>query len=178
MGMSYFVLTEDESSDTVNFTRELSDFFQGRFGYEDDSQVVQIEKLLNIDFELFYKINDPDEARTPIFINGHDLLNVINEFITKLESNSTIFSKVRMQEITDDRNIRMAQLQKEFMAAASAKDFEKTMALTKELSDFNKLPADTGYLKSGRLTKDLDEVRQGIEALLKQGKSKLKLYYM
>ncbi|WP_196888134.1 hypothetical protein [Aureivirga sp. CE67] len=124
MGMYYFFETNNNYKSEKQFPYVLSYFFEQIGGYDDKSVIVQLEKILEIDFSIFQNtyFDDADfefdefldeETRKSIensknvnWIKIEEIQNVVLEFIEKSKIAKDYFSKVIFSTDEDDEKLR------------------------------------------------------------------------
>lgn len=187
MGMDYYIITSPELMDDSDFPEGLSYFFEQIGGYDKYSMVSQLEKILTIDLSLFQNIDhsqECDDTTDPVWQNIQSVIEKIVEFKTSLNSNADYAYKVkfnsehphsRLKKIADERR-KSGTLKSEFEV------LDEIMNGNIDPNDFGdenrNYPPDTGYLREGRLMKDLDELEMTLKALKTNGIDKIKFLYL
>jgi hypothetical protein len=175
MGMRYLIKPDKHTSCEGQFPLELSFFFEQMDGYGDKSEVAQVAALLNTDLSGFkrrhYGTSTVDEE-VRMWEDVDSFTELISSFITKLILKPDYYKSVRY-------NVNQRK-QDEQLVTLGISDSGKFLELLEEfqsLPDYG-YPSDYGYLSSGRILKDLADLKNLLLCYKKNGVKKVKVYFM
>lgn len=173
--MRYLIKPDKHTNCEGHFPLELSFFFEQMNGYGDKSEVAQVAGLLNIDVSAFkqhqYGTSSVDEE-VNMWEDVDAFTGQISSFITKLILEPDYFRSVRY-------NVNQRK-QDEQLVTLGISDSGKFLELLEEFQaqpDYG-YPSDYGYLSSGRILKDLTDLKNLLVCYKKNGVKKVKVYFM
>jgi hypothetical protein len=175
MGMSYSIVPDKQTTCKDEFGNGLSFFFEQIGGYGDNAEVEQTSKILDIDLSIFQDIDYDPEDKDELERHWHNLdtfTSIVDTFILKIETYPDFHKKVI-------HNPNKQQQDDQISKIIYMEDMRKATRLLEELEKkpFYYFPPDYGYLKEGRLLKDLKSLRKTLECYKKSGVSKVRLEY-
>jgi hypothetical protein len=176
MGMSYILITDKETTCTGRFPYQLGYFFEAIGGYGEKSEVVQVSQLLNVDLNTFqhYDYGEDDPAIEKTFwkdVSHYE--QVIHTLIDSINAHP-------------DYHIHLKYDPKPWPGVVHSLDSIKpgdTDRLKKVLADYEQnpaslYPADSGYLREGRILNDLNDLLKTLNCFRSQGVKQIKLLYI
>lgn len=175
MGMRYLLKPDKHTSCEGQFPYELSFFFEQMSGYGNKSEAIQVSELLDIDFSVFegaQKAIESIEEEINMWKDIEDFTDLVTTLLTKLILKPDYHTYIRHNE-----NQRR---QDEQLVTLGIKDSSKFLELLEKFQaepDYG-YPSDYGYLSSGRIMKDLSDLKNLLHCYKKNGVKKVKLYFM
>ncbi len=175
MGMRYHIKADKHTSCEGRFPDELSFFFEQIGGYGEKSEVAQVAEVLNINLSAFQQYDhgteDVDNS-LQLWKEIGPFTELVINFLARLEASPGYYTQVK-------HNAQLKQ-QNEQLFTMGFSDNNKFLELIEEFEsqpDYG-YPSDYGYLSSGRILKDLRDLKNLLQCFRKNGASKIKLYYM
>lgn len=96
MSMCYFIESDIETDFDDDFPESLTYFFEQYGGYEENSMVSQVEKILDIDLSLFQNTWHPEmEEEDEYWISLIEVKNRVTFFSQKITANPTYYNQVK-----------------------------------------------------------------------------------
>jgi hypothetical protein len=166
MSMNYFIEPNVKTPCHDHFPEGLSNFFAQWGGYEDKSEVAQVEKILKIDLSTFQRY---DEMDTTWRVTHHwksikTLDKLLNTLLLKIKAHPNYYKQVTHNPIVVMYfTAEMAEIEKQERAYKSHPLYG--------------YPGDDGYLKSSRFVNDIKALRALLHCYLKAGATKVALSY-
>jgi hypothetical protein len=170
MGMTYFIEPNIKTPCHDHFPEGLSQFFEQWGGYENKSEVAQVEKILNINLTVFQKYDyiDTTGKLTRHWKNIETLDDLLSKLLLKIKANPQFYTQVKHNPISVEY----------FIPIDSAK--EARMNERQRAHDDNPMsdyPDDFGYLKSAHFQNDIKELRALLHCYRRAGATKVALAY-
>lgn len=175
MGMSYEIIPNKQTKCVNNFGNGLSYFFEQIEGYNETAEVEQVSRVLNIDLSTFQDINYNYEDKNDIEKHWHDIdtfSSCVEAFINKIKSYPDYYKQVNHNP---NRNKQLNE-EERILDIADAVEREKQLKMLRS-QPFYYYPPDHGYLREGRLLKDLQTLRRTLDCYKKNGVTKVRLEY-
>ncbi|KFF03602.1 hypothetical protein [Chryseobacterium luteum] len=178
MGLDYSIEPKTEESEYFNFPEVLSYFFEQIGGYEEQSIVSQVEKILNIDLSIFQKTYHPEmefelEDYDEEFKNGLDpdgywiktelLIDKTSELQNKIRDNKNYFDHLIFNPNNDIN--KMVNMQ-----------YEEVIKYQKENS-LSLYPINKGIITDQNLQESIEELHTTLLDIKKQDIEEIRLVY-
>ncbi len=173
--MRYLIKPDKHTSCEGQFPYELSFFFEQMSGYGTKSEASQLSELFDMDFSVFDRSPqgiESIEEEVNMWKDITEFTDLVSTFLTKLILKPEYHLYIRHNE-----NQRR---QDEQLVTLGIKDSTKFLELLEQFQaepDYG-YPSDYGYLSSGRIIKDLSDLKNLLQCYKKNGAKKVKLYFM
>lgn len=179
MSMNYFIQSDRETNCKENFGNTLSFFFEQIGGYGETAEVIQVEKILNIDLSLFQKVSSGSETEfgnvktIENWISIDTLRNLVELFLNKIDQNKEFYKKIIHNENIDKIRIEIERINK-------ITDREKWASEMKKLEENPTYfyPPNSHYFENGQFTNELNNLLETLNCFKKNNVEKVQLIYM
>jgi hypothetical protein len=179
MSMNYFIQSDKETNCKKNFGNSLSFFFEQIGGYGENAEVIQVEKILNIDLSLFQKVSGESETENgeikiiENWINIDTLRNVAELFLNKINLDKDFYKKIIHNENIDKERNEIERINK-------ITDPEKRASEMKQLEENPTYfyPPNFHYFENGQFIEELKYLLETLNCFKKNNVEKAQLIYM
>lgn len=173
--MQYSIVPNRQTPCEDDFGNGLSYFFEQVGGYGDKAEVEQVSRLLEIDLSVFQDVEYVADDSAEIENHWHDLdsfIALVDDFMARIRAHPDYYKKVKHNPNKEKQDEAMSR-------ALYAGDSTQLEALTQKLQSdpLYEYPPERGYLKEGRLLKDLKTLRNTLDCYKKNGVTKVRLEY-
>jgi hypothetical protein len=187
MGMSYIMVLEDDHVKEAcegYFPSSLSYFVERVGKYDEKSEFSQIEKMLDIELDLFNHLKQEHYENNWLTIEF--MLHKINLWIQKIDRHPNFFQQIIYDSKFSSEKERKEKLYENmkiidgFRLQLSAGNISEQEFLRRyeEISISTSFPAKIGYLENGKLKEDLETLKDLLKCYQKNGAEKINLLYM
>ena len=173
--MTYFLIPDKKSSCTDDFPEGLSFFFQELGGFEDKAEVAQVSRILKIDLSVFQDVGYNYEDKAEVGKHWHNLTkfaSIVDSLIAKIEAHPQYYKKV-IYNPGYDKNQEKSQ--KIILSGDTAKIRQYLENAEKDPRYY--YPPDRGYLKEGRILRDLYQLKVVLDCYRRNGVTKVRLEF-
>lgn len=175
LGMSYAIVPDRATPCTNDFGNGLSYFFEQVGGYEEFAEVSQVSRVLHLDLSLFQDVAYNYEDSKDVAQHWHRLdsvSRVVDRFIAAIKAHPDYYRAVRHNPKQAQQLVEMERIGTLTDSAEQERALKKLMA-----EPYYYYPADHGYLRSGRLLKDLQTLRHTLRCYQQHGVRNVRLEY-
>lgn len=171
--MNIFIIADNDIDSPQMMSPSLSQFFEMHLGWESESEVSQIEKLLNIDLSPFMKFVDVANVKDAVWQDLNPVLFLTQQFIEKLKANPKLHERIQYSAMPQ------SHLQEKLLKLTLEGDKEKIAQFIKEWQHTpdSQFPPEIGYVRRGFLLEDLIELEKLLRGMMKEGTQKIQLHY-
>jgi hypothetical protein len=176
MGMDYFIYPDKETDCSDDFPERLSNFFEQVQGLGNTAEAEQVGRILGIDLSIFQQVEDSsvdDNQQSKKWQHLDKFISVVDTFIAKINQQPDYYNKVQYNPDTQNHGEILSEMLMRNDTAQIQQWYEKMQE--QPLHDY---PIDRGYLSSGAILSDLQELRNTLSCYSKSGVTKVMLVYM
>ena len=175
MSMTYFLVPDKKGSCSDDFPDGLSYFFEQIGGFDEKAEVAQVSRVLQIDLSVFQDVEYNYEDEKEVKKHWHNLpefASIVDILIAKIKMTPDYYKKV----IHDPDYQKHLE---ESIRIGSSGDTTQYSQWLKEVEKSNYYyPPDHGYLREGRILKDLNDLKKTLDCYQKNGVIRVRIEYM
>lgn len=170
--MNYFIYDDDNTTPHM-VPPGLSQFFEQFQGFESESEVAQVEKILGLDLSLFQQWNEPG-AKDVKWHKLDDVMHLTQQLIKKVQATPDLHERVEFSAMPQPH------LQEKLIKLAMEGDKQKIEAFVKEWQHTpdSAFPPDTGYIRKGFFMQDLLAFQEILFSIKQSKGKKINFTYM
>ena len=173
--MTYFLVPDKKGSCSDDFPDGLSYFFEQIGGFDEKAEVAQVSRVLQIDLSVFQDVEYNYEDEKEVKKHWHNLpefASIVDILIAKIKMTPDYYKKV----IHDPDYQKHLE---ESIRIGSSGDTTQYSQWLKEAEKSNYYyPPDHGYLREGRILKDLNDLKKTLDCYQKNGVIRVRIEYM
>lgn len=171
--MNIFIVADNDSDNPQMMNPSLSQFFEMQLGWESESEVMQLSKLVALDLSPFMKFVEKENLKDAVWQDLSELLSTLQQLIGKLKANPYVHTQIQYSAAPQ------THLQEQLLKLTLEGDKEKIKKMVREWQHQpdSQFPPDIGYIRRGFLLEDLVLLEKMLRGMLKDGAKKIQLHY-
>lgn len=172
--MNIFLISDHEPENPLMMAPSLSQFFESHLGWESESEVLQIAKLLELDLSPYLKFVQEEDAKNAVPQDITALLELTQQFIEKLKADPKLHERMHYSAMPQ------SHLQEKLLRLTLEGDKPGIAKFVKEWQHIpdSPFPPEIGYVRRGFLLEDLIAFEKMLRGLMKDGAKKVTLIYL
>ncbi len=171
--MNIFIIADNDQDSPQMMTPSLSQFFEMHLGWESDSEVMQLSKLMALDLSAFMNFVEKEKIKEAVWQDISGMLHTLQQLIERLKANPYVYKQIQYSAAPQ------SHLQEQLLKLTLEGDKEKVKQMVKawQHTPDSQFPPEIGYIRRGFLLEDLVALEKMLRGMMKEGAEKIQLHY-